>query len=189
MASSPRQVTDKKRTRVRINRQITAREVRLVDPEGLLGELEGDDDESIGLMTRDEALRKAESLQKDLVEVSPNANPPVVRIMDYGKLLYDENKKKKQRVYKIKEIKLRPVTDEGAYQVKLRNLLGFLEHGDKVKVSIRFRGREITHQQLGMVLLQRLEKDVEAYGQVEQRPKLEGRQLIMMIAPLKKPNS
>lgn len=184
MAVSPRQFgPDRKKPKIRTNRQITAREVRLVDPEGVL------EDESLaGIVTRDKALSIAESLEMDLVEVSPNANPPVVRVMDYGKLLYEEKKKKKkQKIIKLKEVKFRPVTDEGDYRVKLRNLLGFLEHGDKVKVTIRFRGREITHQDLGIALLKRVQKDVEEQGQVEQFPKLEGRQLIMIIAPLKKP--
>ncbi len=127
----------------------------------------------------------------NLVEVSPNAEPPVCRIMDYGKFQYEQKKKanaakKKQVVIKVKEIKFRPGTEEGDYQVKLRNLTRFLEHGDRVKVTVRFRGREMTHQELGMQLMKRLEQDIEAIGTVEQFPKLEGRQMVMIIAPKKK---
>jgi translation initiation factor IF-3 len=142
--------------------------------------------ELTGIMPRAKALEFAALLSLDLVEVSPNAEPPVVRIMDYGKLLFDEKKsKKKQKISKIKEIKLRPVTEEGDYKVKIRNLLGFLESGDKVKVTIRFRGREITHKELGTSLLDRVVKDIEGVGVVEQMPKLEGRQMVMMISPKK----
>ncbi|MAZ44882.1 MAG: translation initiation factor IF-3 [Legionellales bacterium] len=176
--------------KIRVNRFITARQVRLVDPEGLLVDETGNADaELIGIMSRDDALRKAEALDLDLVEVSPNAKPPVVRIMDYGKFLFDEKKKrKKQKIVKLKEIKFRPVTEEGDYQVKLRNLMSFLASGDKVKVTIRFRGREITHQQIGMELLKRLVAEIGDTGNVEQMPKLEGRQLIMIVAPIKKNN-
>jgi translation initiation factor IF-3 len=130
----------------------------------------------------------AERLGMDLVEVSPNAEPPVVRVMDYGKFIFDEKKaKKKQKIQKIKEIKLRPVTDSGDYQVKLRNLISFLLEGDKVKVTIRFRGREITHQELGMRLLDKIKAEVESQnvGAIDQHPKLEGRQLVMIISPKK----
>jgi translation initiation factor IF-3 len=177
-------------SKVRINRLITARQVRLVDPEGVLVDGTGNPDlEQTGIMSRDDALQKAESMQLDLVEVSPNAKPPVVRIMDYGKFLFEEKKKrKKQRIVKLKEIKFRPVTEEGDYQVKLRNLTSFLSSGDKVKVSIRFRGREITHQKIGLELLKRLVSDIGEAGNVEQMPKLEGRQLIMIVAPVKKNN-
>lgn len=129
----------------------------------------------------------AQKLNLDLVEVSPNAEPPVVRIMDFGKFQFELKKsKKKQKAPKLKEVKLRPVTGEGDYQVKLRNLKGFLEHGDKVKVTIRFRGREITHQELGLSLLERVAKDITEFGQVDQRPKLEGRQMMMIISPMNK---
>lgn len=122
----------------------------------------------------------------DLVEVSPNADPPVVRVMDFGKFQFDEKKtKKKQKVQKIKEIKLRPVTDEGDYQVKLRSLIGFLERGDKVKITIRFKGREITHKELGTKLLERIKADIAIAGTVDQEGKMEGRQLIMIISPKK----
>lgn len=158
--------------------------VRLVDPEGILATLGPNN--QIGIMSRRDAQRKAEMLGYDLVEVSPNADPPVVRIMDYNKFLFDEKKtKKKQKVQKLKEIKLRPVTDEGDYQVKLRNLIGFLGHGDKVKVTIRFKGREITHKDLGMRLLDRIKLDLGATGVIDQEPKLEGRQLVMVISPKK----
>lgn len=137
-------------------------------------------------MTKREAQRKAELLGLDLVEVSPNAEPPVVRIMDFGKFLFDEKKtKKKQKVQKIKEIKLRPVTDEGDYKVKLRNLISFLEEGDKVKVTIRFKGREITHKELGSRLLDRIKADIVGFGVIDQEPKLEGKQMVMIISPKK----
>ena len=138
-------------------------------------------------MKRHEALLKAERIGLDLVEVSPNAEPPVVRVMDYGKFIFEEKKtKKKQRIQKIKEIKLRPVTDEGDYQVKLRNLIRFLNDGDKAKVSLRFRGRELAHQHLGLELVQRIGRDLEEYGTVEQEPKMEGRQIVMVLSPAKK---
>jgi translation initiation factor IF-3 len=137
-------------------------------------------------MTKREAQRKAELLGLDLVEVSPNAEPPVVRIMDFGKFLFDEKKtKKKQKIQKIKEIKLRPVTDEGDYKVKLRNLISFLEEGDKVKVTIRFKGREITHKELGSRLLERIKIDIIGFGAIDQEPKLEGKQMVMIISPKK----
>src|SRR5690554_1554275 len=127
----------------------------------------------------------------DLVEISPDAEPPVCKIMDYGKHLFELKQKqkesrKKARQIQVKEIKFRPGTDVGDYQVKLRNLIRFLEDGDKAKVSLRFRGREMAHQDLGMELLQQVEKDLEEYGTVEQRPKMEGRQLIMVLAPKKR---
>jgi len=127
----------------------------------------------------------------DLVEISPTAEPPVCRIMDFGKFLYEKSKKqaeakKKQKQIQIKEVKFRPGTDEGDYQVKLRNLIRFLEEGDKAKVTLRFRGREMAHQRLGSSLLKRVEDDLAAYGAVEQRPRMEGRQMVMTIAPVKK---
>ncbi len=122
------------------------------------------------------------------MEVSPHAEPPVCRIMDYGKFKFDQNKKnqsakKKQKQIHVKEIKFRPGTDVGDYQVKLRNLIRFLDDGDKAKVTVRFRGREMAHQELGVQLLERVEKDLEEFGVVEQRPKLEGRQMVMIFAP------
>src|SRR5699024_8120707 len=124
----------------------------------------------------------------DLVEVSPNARPHVCRIMNYGKFKFEQQKKaaearKRQRQTQIKEVKFRPATDEGDYQVKLRNLIRFLKDGDKAKVTLRFRGREMAHQELGMELLLRVEEDLKEYGVVEQRPRLEGRQMVMVLAP------
>ena len=161
--------------------------MRLVDPDNKLDPALLGPGELTGIMARMKALEYAEKLGLDLVEVSPNAEPPVVRIMDYGKELFNEKKsKKKQKISKIKEIKLRPVTEEGDYQVKIRNLMGFLEEGDKVKVTIRFRGREITHKELGTDLLDRIVKDIEGLGVVDQMPRLEGRQMVMMISPKNK---
>ncbi len=177
----------KKQQRIRVNEDIKAPTVLLVDPEGVLDPAILGPGTHTGEMNPRQALTLARKLKLDLVEVSPNARPPVVRILDYGKYLFDLKKsKKKQKPPKLKEVKFRPVTGEGDYQVKLRNLRGFLEHGDKVKVTIKFRGREITHQELGMELLHRVIKDVGELGQVDQMPKLEGRQLIMIISPTSK---
>ena len=137
------------------------------------------------------ALAMAEQSGMDLVEVSPNADPPVCRIMDFGKYLFEESKKaqvarKKQKQIHIKEVKFRPGTDDGDYQVKLRNLIKFLSSGDKAKVTLRFRGREMAHQELGRAMLDRVKGDLEEYGSVEQFPKMEGRQMVMVIAPKKK---
>ena len=127
----------------------------------------------------------------DLVEVAPDADPPVCRIMDYGKYIFDQNKKrqaakKKQKQTQIKEVKFRPGTDEGDYKIKLRNLIRFLEHGDKAKVTLRFRGREMAHQNLGRELLQRVAADLEEHGTVEQMPRMEGRQMVMVVSPKKR---
>lgn len=127
----------------------------------------------------------------ELVEISPDAEPPVCRIMDYGKHLFEEKKKKneakkKQKQIQVKEIKFRPVTEEGDYQVKLRNLIRFLQEGDKAKVTMRFRGREMSHQELGMKLLERVQQELDEYGQVEQMPKLEGKQMVMVLSPKRK---
>ncbi|WP_172829854.1 translation initiation factor IF-3 [Halopseudomonas xinjiangensis] len=164
-----------------INDNITAREVRLIGAEG----------EQIGVVSIQEAMAAAEEAKLDLVEISPDAAPPVCRIMDYGKHLFEKKKqqavaRKNQKQIQIKEIKFRPGTEEGDYQVKLRNLIRFLSEGDKAKVSLRFRGREMAHQELGMELLKRVEADLLEYGTVEQHPKMEGRQLMMVIAPKKK---
>ena len=137
-----------------------------------------------------QALAKAEEAEIDLVEIAPNVAPPVCRLMDYGKFKYNEQKKKqdakaKQKQIQVKEIKFRPGTDEGDYQIKLRNLIKFLTDGDKTKVTLRFRGREMAHQNLGAKLLQRVKGDLEDHGQVEQFPKMEGRQMVMVVAPLK----
>ncbi|WGO84888.1 translation initiation factor IF-3 [Arsenophonus apicola] len=166
----------------RINTEIRASEVRLT----------GLDGEQIGIVSLKEALEKAEEAGVDLVEISPNAEPPVCRIMDYGKFLYEKSKslkeqKKKQRVIQVKEIKFRPGTDEGDYQVKLRNLIRFLEDGDKAKITLRFRGREMAHQQIGIDMLNRIKNDLDEMSVVESFPsKIEGRQMIMVLAPKKK---
>lgn len=133
-------------------------------------------------------MRKAEEAALDLVEISPNAEPPVCRIMDFGKFQYEESKRKhaarrKQKQIQVKEIKFRPGTDVGDYQVKLRNLIRFLEKGDKAKVTLRFRGREMAHTELGLQLLKRVEADLKDHGTVEQHPRLEGRQMVMIIQP------
>ena len=139
-------------------------------------------------MTRFEALQLAQSSELDLVEVSPMAEPPVVRIMDFGKFLFEQKKKtqsaqKKQKQQQVKEVKFRPGTEEADYQVKLRNLKRFLEEGDKAKVTLRFRGREMAHQELGMRVLERVRDDLTDMASVEAMPKLEGRQMVMMIGP------
>ena len=164
-----------------MNDRITSREVRVIDAEG----------EQRGVMTRDDAIRLAQESNCDLVEVSPNASPPVCRVMDYGKFKYEQNKrlqqaKKNQQQTQVKEIKFRPRTEDGDYQVKLRNLTRFLENGDKAKVTLRFRGREIVHRELGFELLTRVEKDLAEISVVEQRPKMEGRQMVMVLGPKKK---
>ncbi len=164
-----------------INENITAREVRLIGAEG----------EQIGIVSIQEAMAVAEEAKLDLVEISPDAEPPVCRVMDYGKHVFEKKKqqavaRKNQKQIQIKEIKFRPGTEDGDYQVKLRNLIRFLSDGDKAKVSLRFRGREMAHQELGMELLKRVEQDLLEYGTVEQYPKMEGRQLMMVIAPKKK---
>ena len=151
----------------------------------------GVDGESVGVVPVAQALEAAYEADLDLVEISPNAEPPVCPIMDYGKYLFEKSKqkaaaKKKQKQIHIKEIKFRPGTDIGDYQVKLRNLKRFLSDGDKAKVTMRFRGREMAHQELGRELLERVKADLEEYGTVESFPKLEGRQMVMVIAPLKK---
>ena len=142
-------------------------------------------------MTRAEALQLATTAELDLVEVSPMAEPPVVRVMDYGKFLFEQNKKahsakRKQKQIHVKEVKFRPGTEEGDYQVKLRNLVRFLTEGDKAKVTMRFRGREMAHQEVGRELLGRVQKDLAEYSQVEQNPLMEGRQMVMMFGPKKK---
>ncbi|AKU13487.1 translation initiation factor IF-3 [Azoarcus sp. CIB] len=137
------------------------------------------------------ALDAAEEAGLDLVEIAPMAQPPVCRVMDFGKFKYQEQKKAheaklKQKQVQIKEVKLRPATDENDYQIKLRNLKRFLEEGDKCKVTLRFRGREMAHQEFGLRQLERVKADLEELGQVEQMPKMEGRQMVMVIAPVKK---
>jgi len=165
----------------RLNEQITAPKVRLVGVEG----------EPLGIVSVAEALRIADEAELDLVEIAPLAEPPVCRVMDFGKFKYAESKKQheaklKQKQIQIKEIKFRPGTDEGDYQIKLRNLIKFLGEGDKTKITLRFRGREMAHQQIGMQLMERVKADLELHGNVEQFPKMEGRQMVMVLAPKKK---
>lgn len=154
--------------------------------------LTGADGEPVGIVSIEEAIRAAEEAGMDLVEISPNAEPPVCRVMDYGKFLYEKSKaakeqKKKQKVIQVKEIKFRPGTDIGDYQVKLRNLIRFIEEGNKVKITIRFRGREMAHQDIGVDVLNRLKEDTAEIALVESFPsKIEGRQMIMVLAPKKK---
>lgn len=151
----------------------------------------GAEGENVGVLTRDEALKMAMDLELDLVEIQPNVDPPVCRIMDFGKFRFEQQKKanaakKKQKQVEIKELKFRPTTDVGDYAIKLRNLKRFLEEGDKVKVNIRFKGREMAHQELGLAMAQKLEADLGDEVIIEQRARLEGRQMVMMIAPKKK---
>lgn len=151
----------------------------------------GDDGEMIGVLTRDQALRMAEEQGLDLVEIQPNADPPVCRIMDFGKFRFEQQKKanaakKKQKIVEIKELKFRPTTEIGDYEVKLRNLRRFLAEGDRVKITIRFKGREMAHTELGLAMARRLEEDLKDEVTIEQRPRLEGRQMIMMVSPKKK---
>ncbi len=167
--------------RIRRNDEIDASEVRVIDAAG----------EQAGVMSLAAAIGLAKEVNLDLVEVSPMAAPPVCRIMDFGKYLFELNKKaqsskRKQKQVQVKEIKFRPGTDEGDYKVKLRKLVEFLEYGDKTKITLRFRGREMAHQELGAKLLARVRKDLEEYGVVEQMPQMEGRQMIMVVSPKKK---
>ncbi len=148
----------------------------------------GADGQQVGIVTIQDALRDAEAAGLDLVEISPTADPPVCRIMNYGKFQYEESKrkqaaKKKQKQILIKEVKFRPGTDIGDYQIKLRNLMKFLEDGNKAKVTLRFRGREMAHKELGQELLKRVEMDLKDHGVVEQHPRLEGRQMVMVFSP------
>lgn len=142
-------------------------------------------------MSLTDANARAEEESVDLVEIAPGADPPVCRLMDYGKYLYQESKKKhdaklKQKQVQVKEIKFRPNTDEGDYNIKLRSIINFLNDGDKVKITLRFRGREMAHQEFGVRLLDRIKEDLQNYGLVEQYPKLEGRQMVMVLSPKKK---
>lgn len=151
----------------------------------------GVDGEQLGVMRLMDALKKAEEAEVDLVEIAPTAKPPVCRLMDYGKYKYRESKRQheakvKQKQIQVKEIKFRPGTDDGDYAIKVRNLIRFLDEGDKTKVTLRFRGREMTHQELGYNLLKRVEADLMDHGVVEQFPKMEGRQMVMVLAPRKK---
>ncbi|SAL68391.1 translation initiation factor IF-3 [Caballeronia telluris] len=151
----------------------------------------GVDNEPLGIVKLADAFRQSEQLDVDLVEIAPQAVPPVCRLMDYGKFKYSEAKKQheaklKQKIVQVKEVKFRPGTDDGDYNVKLRNLTRFLEDGDKTKITLRFRGREMAHQEIGMRMLERLKADLDEHAQVEQMPKMEGRQMIMVLAPKKK---
>nr|WP_100098870.1 translation initiation factor IF-3 [Snodgrassella alvi] len=165
----------------RINGEITIKEVRLIGPTG----------EQLGVVSTQQAMKLAEEHDVDLVEIAPTAKPPVCKLMDFGKFKYEQSKKrdeqrKKQKQVQVKEIKFRPGTDEGDYQIKMRNITRFLTDGDKVKVTLRFRGREMAHQHLGAELLKRIQADLIEIGTVEQFPKMEGRQMVMIIAPKKK---
>lgn len=165
---------------MRVNDEIRIPQVRLIGADGT----------QVGIVPTSEAKRLAEDAGLDLVEISPTAAPPVCRIMNFGKFQYEEAKKrhaakKKQKQIQVKEVKFRPGTDVGDYQVKLRNLIKFLENGDKAKITLRFRGREMAHQELGMQLLKRVEEDLKDLGVVEQHPRMEGRQMVMVIAPKK----
>ena len=151
----------------------------------------GADGEQVGILERDEALAMAQDAGLDLVEIQPTAEPPVCRIMDFGKFKFEQQKKaaaarKKSKQVEIKELKFRPTTDVGDYNIKLRNMVRFLEEGDKVKVNIRFRGREMSHQELGIELARRIQNDISETGVVDQFPRMEGRQMTMMISPKKK---
>ena len=162
----------------RVNEEIRVPQVRLIDQDG----------EMQGVMSARDAMLRAVAVGLDLLEISPNADPPVVKILDYGKFKYEQQKKKnearkRQKVIEIKEIKVRPNIDENDYQVKMRAMKSFIEEGDKVKVTLRFRGREMAHQHLGMELLNRVTKDTETFAKMEQWPKLEGRQMMMVLAP------
>lgn len=164
----------------RINEDIGVPQVRLIDENG----------EQVGIVPTDNAIERAVTVQLDLVELDPNADPPVCRIMDFGKWKFEQSKKqqaakKKQKQIQVKEVKFRPGTDSGDYEVKLRSLKRFLEEGDKIKVTMRFRGREMAHQELGLELLERIEKDLEDHAAVDQRPKVEGRMMVMMMSPRK----
>lgn len=163
-----------------MNDRVRAPEIRLIGAEG----------ENVGVVSPEKAMDMAEAAGLDLVEISPNATPPVCKIMDFGKYKYEQQKResearKKQKTIEVKEIKFRPNTDTHDYEVKMRNVFKFLENGDKVKITLRFRGREMAHTDLGRDLLHRVADDVEGKGKVENMPKLEGRQMVMMIGPAK----
>ncbi len=163
----------------RVNDRIRANEIRLIDENG----------DNVGVVSPARGLEMAIEAGLDLVEISPNATPPVCKIMDFGKFKYEQQKReseqrKKQKVIEVKEVKFRPNTDTHDYDVKMRNVKKFLENGDKVKISLRFRGREMAHQQLGRELLERVAEDTQEIGKVENMPKMEGRQMIMMIGPV-----
>ncbi|MGQ3486054.1 translation initiation factor IF-3 [Roseovarius pacificus] len=179
IARRPHNAPPTRDTGPRVNDKIRAPEIRLIGAEG----------ENVGVVTPERAMEMAEQAGLDLVEISPNATPPVCKIMDYGKYKYEQQKReaearKKQKTIEVKEVKFRPNTDTHDYDVKMRNVLKFLEKGDKVKVTLRFRGREMAHQDLGRDLLNRVAEDVKDIGKVENMPKMEGRQMIMVIGPI-----
>jgi len=178
IARRPHNAPPTRDTGPRVNDRIRSPEVRLIGAEG----------ENIGVVPPARAMALAQEAGLDLVEISPNAEPPVCKIMDFGKFKYEQQKReaearKKQKTIEIKEVKFRPGTDIHDYDVKMRNVVKFLENGDKVKVTLRFRGREMAHQQLGMDLLNRVAADVDELGKIENMPRLEGRQMVMMIGP------
>ncbi|WP_368346384.1 translation initiation factor IF-3 [Pelagovum sp. HNIBRBA483] len=180
MARRPHNAPPTRDTGPRVNDRIRGTEIRLIGAEG----------ENVGVVSPERALALAEEAGLDLVEISPNATPPVCKIMDYGKFKYETQKKeaearKKQKIIEVKEVKFRPTTDTHDYDVKMRNVFKFLDNGDKVKVTLRFRGREMAHQDLGRQLLERVAEDIKELGKVDNMPKMEGRQMVMMISPLK----
>ena len=179
IARRPHNAPPTRDTGPRVNENIRSPEIRLI----------GADGENVGVVTPARAMDMAEEAGLDLVEISPNANPPVCKIMDFGKYKYETQKReaearKKQKIIEIKEVKFRPNTDTNDYDVKMRNVFKFLENGDKVKVTLRFRGREMAHQNLGRELLERVAEDTKEHGRVENFPKREGRQMVMLIGPL-----
>ncbi|WP_223870744.1 translation initiation factor IF-3 [Salipiger aestuarii] len=181
IARRPHNAPPQRDTGPRVNDRIRAPEIRLIGAEG----------ENLGVQQPRRAMELAEQAGLDLVEISPNANPPVCKIMDFGKFKYETQKResearKKQKIIEVKEVKFRPGTDIHDYDVKMRNVFKFLEGGDKVKITLRFRGREMAHQNLGRELLERVAADVKELGKVENMPKMEGRQMIMMIGPVAK---
>ncbi|MFD1344578.1 translation initiation factor IF-3 [Litorisediminicola beolgyonensis] len=180
MARRPHNAPPTRETGPRVNDRIRVSEIRLI----------GADGENVGVVTPARGMELAEQAGLDLVEISPNASPPVCKIMDFGKFKYEQQKReaearKKQKIIEVKEVKFRPNTDVHDYDVKMRNVVKFLENGDKVKVTLRFRGREMAHQNLGRDLLERVADDVKEIGKVENMPKMEGRQMVMMIGPVK----
>jgi len=181
IARRPHNAPPQRDTGPRVNDRIRAAEIRLI----------GADGENAGVVTPERAMQMADEAGLDLVEISPNAAPPVCKIMDFGKFKYETQKReaearKKQKIIEIKEVKFRPNTDTNDYDVKMRNVYKFLENGDKVKITLRFRGREMAHQNLGRELLERVAADTKDHGKVENFPKMEGRQMVMLIGPLPK---
>jgi len=179
IARRPHNAPPQRDTGPRVNDRIRDEELRLI----------GADGENVGVVSSRRAMEMAEEAGLDLVEISPNASPPVCKIMDYGKYKYEQQKResearKKQKIIEVKEVKFRPNTDTNDYDVKMRNVVKFLDNGDKVKITLRFRGREMAHQDLGRNLLERVAKDIDGVGKVENMPKMEGRQMIMIIGPL-----